>query len=299
MAPKRASKQQQQLNVDQFKLLKKPMDHLGKQINVPGSFWQGRMLPEERDKVYKCTTVDFSLAHKFAPDSSPRKAFKMQEMGIDGTGRHEESDLASTMYWIDYPMPFLSFYYDTFPAVDDGLAGAAEVASLASSGRNGFNDSASDGCASSATVPHTDVHPEFPSLRIPSAVIYQFFKVISDKLIEMGPTSGKFAALWECTILDEGVRACCNRRRINHGAEDVELVDSIHTQNAPPHRAEMGDESAKSKGKPPNPTAFAVQFVLGLLTTLLSSENTPGIDYGALAKIQNPWRRRRTLPEGV
>ena len=50
MAPKRASKQQQQLNVDQFKLLKKPMDHLGKQINVPGSFWEGRMLTEERDK---------------------------------------------------------------------------------------------------------------------------------------------------------------------------------------------------------------------------------------------------------
>jgi hypothetical protein len=86
MAPKRASKKQQQLNVDRFKLLKKPMDHLGKQINVSGSFWQGRMLAEERDKVYKCTIVDFSLAHKFAPDSSPRKAFKMQEMGIDGCG---------------------------------------------------------------------------------------------------------------------------------------------------------------------------------------------------------------------
>jgi branched-subunit amino acid aminotransferase/4-amino-4-deoxychorismate lyase len=79
MAPKRASKQQQQLNVDQFKLLKTPMDHLGKQINVPGSFWEGRMLPDERAKVYKCTIVDFSLAHKFAPDSSPRKAFKMQD----------------------------------------------------------------------------------------------------------------------------------------------------------------------------------------------------------------------------
>ena len=90
------------------------------------------------------------------------------------------------------------------------------MASLACAGRNGFNDSASDGCASSATVTHTDVHPEFPSLRIPSAVIYQFFKVISDKLIEMGPTSGKFAAMWECTILDESGRACCNRRRINH-----------------------------------------------------------------------------------
>ncbi len=67
------SNQQQQLNVDQFKLLKKPMDHLGKQINVSGSFWEGHMLQDERDKVYKCTIVDFSLAHKFAPDSSPRK----------------------------------------------------------------------------------------------------------------------------------------------------------------------------------------------------------------------------------
>jgi len=94
------------------------------------------------------------------------------------------------------------------------------------------------------------------------------------------------------------------------GAEDVELVDSIHAQNAPPHpaemrdesakscplshSAEMRDESAKSKGKPPNPTAFAVQFVPGL-TTLLSSGNTPGMAYGAQAKIQNPWRRRRRL----
>jgi hypothetical protein len=98
MAPKRGSKQQQQINVDQFKLLKRPMDHLGKQINVPDSFWQGRMLGEERHTFYKCTIVDFSLDHKFGPDSSPRMAFKMQEMGIDGTGSHEQSDLASTMY---------------------------------------------------------------------------------------------------------------------------------------------------------------------------------------------------------
>jgi hypothetical protein len=58
---------------------------LSKQINVPGSFWQGRRLPDDRDTVYKCTIV-------------------------------------GKMYWIDYPLPFLSFYYDTFPAVDDGLA---------------------------------------------------------------------------------------------------------------------------------------------------------------------------------
>ncbi len=89
------------------------------------------MLAEERDRFYKCTIVDFSLAHKFGSDSSPRMAFKMQDMGIDGTGSYEQSDLASTMYWIEYPLPFLRFYYDTFPAVDGGSAGAAEVASPA------------------------------------------------------------------------------------------------------------------------------------------------------------------------
>ena len=97
MAPKRASKQQQQLNVDQYTLLKKPMKHLGKQLNVPGSFWQGSMSEDELDKIYKCTIVDFSLAQKVAPNSSSRMVFKVQEMGINCTGNHKNSDLTSTM----------------------------------------------------------------------------------------------------------------------------------------------------------------------------------------------------------
>ncbi len=48
----------------------------------------------------------------------------------------------------------------------------------------------------------------------------------------------------------------------------MELVDFIHAQNAPPHRAELRDELAKSKGKPPNCTTFVDQVVPGLLTTL-------------------------------
>jgi hypothetical protein len=48
----------------------------------------------------------------------------------------------------------------------------------------------------------------------------------------------------------------------------------------------MRDDSSKSKGKPPNCTTFVDQVVPWLLTTLLSSGNTPGIDYGALAKIR-------------
>ena len=82
------------------------------------------------------------------------------------------------------------------------------------------------------------------------------------------------------------------------GRGGVVQGNSIHAQNAPPHPAELRDESAKSKGKPQNCTTFVDQVVPGLLTTLLGSGNTPGIDYGLLAKIQNPWSRRRTLPEG-
>ncbi len=43
-------------------------------------------------------------------------------------------------------MPFLRFYYDTFPAVDDGLAGAAEVASLVRNRGKVFNGLVWMGC---------------------------------------------------------------------------------------------------------------------------------------------------------
>ena len=33
--------------MEQLPLLKKPLDHLGKQVGIPGSFWQGRMSHRE------------------------------------------------------------------------------------------------------------------------------------------------------------------------------------------------------------------------------------------------------------
>jgi hypothetical protein len=38
MSPKKKAVKQRQLNMDQFTLLKKMMEHLSKQINVLGSF---------------------------------------------------------------------------------------------------------------------------------------------------------------------------------------------------------------------------------------------------------------------
>ena len=63
--------------MDQYTLLKKAMEHLGKQLNVSGSFWQGRMSEDDQDKIYMCTIVNFSMDQKVAPNSSPRMDFKV------------------------------------------------------------------------------------------------------------------------------------------------------------------------------------------------------------------------------
>ena len=41
------------------------------------------MSAEERDTEYKCTIIDFSLAHKSSKDAIPTQAFRLQEMGVD------------------------------------------------------------------------------------------------------------------------------------------------------------------------------------------------------------------------
>ena len=49
------------------------------------------------------------------PGAPPTQAFQLQEMGTDGTGSLERSDLESTKFWCGYPTPFLDYYYKTFP----------------------------------------------------------------------------------------------------------------------------------------------------------------------------------------
>ena len=56
----------------------------------------------------------------------------------------------------------------------------------------------------------------------------------------------------------------------------MELVDSIHAQNAPPHRAEMRDESAKSMGKPPNCTTFRGPICTGAADNPFELRKHPG-----------------------
>ena len=54
MPPKRKSSKKQQPPITQhvLPLLKKPMEHIGKQIDVPGSYWESPWLEREQMVQY-------------------------------------------------------------------------------------------------------------------------------------------------------------------------------------------------------------------------------------------------------
>ena len=115
MPPKRKGRTQPRLDMQKYKLLRQPMNLIGTQVKFLGSFWEGRMTPEEKAAEYLCTVLDFQIAHRMQPGAPPTQAFQLQEMGTDGTGSLERSDLESTKFWCGYPTPFLDYYYKTFP----------------------------------------------------------------------------------------------------------------------------------------------------------------------------------------
>ena len=43
------AKQQQ---LEQLPVLKKPLDQIGKQLGVPGKYWEGRMSADEKETIY-------------------------------------------------------------------------------------------------------------------------------------------------------------------------------------------------------------------------------------------------------
>ena len=109
---------QQAIESDLLPLLKKPLEAVGKQIELPGSYWQlgrGRMSEEESATKFKCAIRDFSFSQRVPGEPTPVKAFQLQEMGETGSGSLEEGDASGEIWWMKYPYPFLEYYYDTFP----------------------------------------------------------------------------------------------------------------------------------------------------------------------------------------
>jgi hypothetical protein len=126
MAPKPARKkpaakktvQASLTDVGGLPLLKKPHEKIGKTVGVVGSHWGSACPPSDKNKTFQCTVLDHSLAHRDerdddddddTPQQPPYQAFQLQEMGVDGTGGNSDP------FWMKYPLPFLTFWYQTYP----------------------------------------------------------------------------------------------------------------------------------------------------------------------------------------
>ena len=96
-------------------MLKKPTEHFGKQVGVPGAYWEGRMSAEERKTIFMCTMREFELIHKWEDGRAPSAAFQLQEMGKEGEGILEHGDSSGEIFWMPYPLPVLKYFYETFP----------------------------------------------------------------------------------------------------------------------------------------------------------------------------------------
>ena len=88
MSPKRGrpaappkGKSAQQAQLEQLPLIRKPLEIVGDAINVPGSFWRGRMSAAEKETLYKCVVREHSALHKFI-DGIMSEGFEAQEMGV-------------------------------------------------------------------------------------------------------------------------------------------------------------------------------------------------------------------------
>ncbi|KAL1515242.1 hypothetical protein AB1Y20_001876 [Prymnesium parvum] len=97
-------------------LLKKPHENIGKQVKVPGAFWEGNMTEEEKETKYLCTIKRFEAIHMWPGNQPPSQAFELQEMGVTGTGSLEHGDSSGECFWLMYPQPFYSLHTITTPS---------------------------------------------------------------------------------------------------------------------------------------------------------------------------------------
>ena len=84
-------------------MLDRPPCQIGKVVEVPGSYWKGRMSEEERSIHYKCIIRDFSAAHRMAPGASPTRAGVSaagggRDCSETGTGSLEHGDASGDIF---------------------------------------------------------------------------------------------------------------------------------------------------------------------------------------------------------
>jgi hypothetical protein len=99
-----------------FPLLQKPTEMcVGRQMQVLGSYWTGRMSNEEVISLYNCTVREYHVLNKWDTGATPSQSMELQEMVVDGQGSRETGGFAADrIFFMTYPMTFLQHWYTTY-----------------------------------------------------------------------------------------------------------------------------------------------------------------------------------------
>ena len=93
--------------------IKHPSTTIGLNCKVLGSFWDN-VAEADKEKQYICAIRHFDALHRWAGGRA-RAAFELQAMGESGEGSLEAGDASGEKFWIEYPQPFLKYFYDENP----------------------------------------------------------------------------------------------------------------------------------------------------------------------------------------
>ena len=177
-----------EVGVTRWPLLKQPVSMVGEKLDVPGSFWGTSATRGQKDKMYSCTVVDFTLLHVFSP-TQRGAAFKLVEMGEDGSGGVSED------FWMAYPDPFLKYYYEQHP---EKLRQAQEAAApITPVARHG------DETAAAAVDLEDDVPKKTPET---TTRVYDYLKQIRTGK----NTKGRLFTKYRCVITNDRKKCCAS-----------------------------------------------------------------------------------------
>jgi hypothetical protein len=88
---------------------------VGRQIQVPGSYWTGHMSYEGENSLYKCTVREYHELHKWDGGGTPSQTMELQEIGVDGQDTRETGGSTTDhIFFMKYPMTFLQHWYATY-----------------------------------------------------------------------------------------------------------------------------------------------------------------------------------------
>lgn len=143
-----------------------------------------------------------SFTSPFAVPARPRERTECtgrQMFGPDCQGSLELGHSSGAVFWLPY-REFQKYYYGTF--VDNKSPSSSQQAASGITSR--------DACT---PTPPTGMHPQFPSLKLSTATVINFFDVVADPRItdQAHGRCGSFAAELMCTIAPGG--ATCGRLR--------------------------------------------------------------------------------------